>query len=103
MRRGIRNLLVRKPDGKTGEAAATDEPDDAVDDPLGNTAWGLDVWVHGVEPTVEYVSLIAFQSPTCYRSCVYLTAANRRIMILALSQSTALMAIGKRPGRPKTT
>ena len=54
MRRAVRNLL-RKSDKKTGQAAVAEDADDAVDDPLDDTALGLDVWVQGVDPTVEYV------------------------------------------------
>jgi hypothetical protein len=58
MLRGIRNLLERKSDKKAGQAAATEDADDVADEPLDNTALGLDVWVQGVNPIVEYVPLI---------------------------------------------
>jgi hypothetical protein len=80
MRRGIRNLLVRKSDKKTGQAAVAEDADDAVDDPLDDTALGLDVWVQGVNPIVEYV-LLSFQSylPACTAFVfILLTVANRR-------------------------
>jgi hypothetical protein len=58
------NPLKRKSDQITGQAAAVG---DAVDDPLDDTALGLDVWVQGVNPIVEYVSLIIFfVSSTCF-------------------------------------
>jgi hypothetical protein len=44
------------------QAAAAEDADDAIDDPLNNTALGLDVWVEGVNPTVEYVTLIVFSA-----------------------------------------
>jgi hypothetical protein len=80
MRRGLRNLLVRKPDKKTGEAAIAEDANDAVDDPLDDAALGLDVWVQGVNPIVEYVSL-SFQShlPACTALVfILLIVANRR-------------------------
>ena len=51
--RRLRNLLRSKSDKKTGQAAAAEDADDAVDDPLDDTALGLDVWVQGVNPIVE--------------------------------------------------
>jgi hypothetical protein len=65
MRRAVRNLL-RKSDKKTGQAAVAEDADDAVDDSLDDTAFGLEVWAQGVNPIVEYVSL-SFQShlPAC--------------------------------------
>src|SRR5271167_4583271 len=73
MGRGIRNLLVRKSDKKTGQAAAVDDVDDAVDDSLNDTALGLDIWVQCVNPIVEYVSLIVFSvSSTCFAQLSYL-------------------------------
>ena len=59
MRRSIQNLLGRRSDEKAGQAAAGEDADDAVDDPFDDTALGLDVWVQGVNPIVEYVLLIA--------------------------------------------
>jgi hypothetical protein len=59
MRCGIRNLLGKKSD-KPGQAVApAAEEEDAINDPLGDTAMGLDVWVPGVDPIVEYVSFIS--------------------------------------------
>lgn len=64
MRRGIRNLLVRKPDRETGQAAAA-EDNEAADD----TALGLEVWVEGVDPIVEYASLsLQCHPPVCMAS-----------------------------------
>jgi len=60
MRRRIQNLLGGKSDKKTSQAAAAEDADDAVDDPLDNNALGLDVWVQGINPIVEYVLLIIF-------------------------------------------
>ena len=79
MRRGIRNLFVRKPDKKTGQAAVAEDADDAVDDSPDDTALGLDVWVQGVNPILEYVSL-SFKShlPACTALVfILLTVANR--------------------------
>jgi hypothetical protein len=60
MRRRMQNLLGGKSDKKTSQAAAAEDADDVVDDPLDNNALGLEVWVKGVNPTVEYDSLIVF-------------------------------------------
>ena len=57
VRRSMQNSLKRKSDQITGQAAAAE---DAVDDPLDDTALGLDVWVQGINPIVEYVLLIIF-------------------------------------------
>ena len=58
MRRAIRNLLGGNSDEKSGQAAATEDATDAIDESHDDTALGLDVWVQGVNPLVEYVSLI---------------------------------------------
>ena len=63
MRRGIRKLLVRKSDKETSQAAAAE--DEAIDD----TALGLEVWVEGVDPTVEYAFLsLKSYLPACTAS-----------------------------------
>jgi hypothetical protein len=49
---------VRKSDKEIGAAAAAEDADDGVDDPLDGTAFGLDIWVQGVNPVVEYVSFL---------------------------------------------
>jgi len=80
MRRAVGNLLLRKSDKKSGQAAVAEDADDAVDDPLDDTALGLDVWVQGVNPTVEYVSF-SFQShpPACTALVfISLNVANHR-------------------------
>jgi hypothetical protein len=47
MRRGVRNILAKKSD-KPGQAVApAAEEEDAVNNPLGDTVMGLDVWVPG--------------------------------------------------------
>jgi hypothetical protein len=51
MRRRIRDLFVTKFDKKTDQAAVAENADDA------DSALGLDIWVEGVIPIVEYVSL----------------------------------------------
>jgi hypothetical protein len=96
------NPLKRKSDQSTDRAAAVG---DAVDDPLDDTALGLDVWVQGVNPIVEYVSFdYLFRLIHLFPRLSYsLTAANRHGIILALSQYMALTATEKRPGRPRTT
>jgi hypothetical protein len=96
----MRNPLKRKSDQITGQAAAVE---DAVEDPLDDTALGLDVWVKGVNPIVEYVSLI---NPLrlihlLARLSYLLTAANSCDMIPASSQYMASTVTEKRPGRPR--
>lgn len=73
MRRGIRNLLERKSDKKAGQAAVTEDADDAANEPPDDTALGLDVWAQGVNPIVEYVSLtVLLVSSTCPHRSRYL-------------------------------
>jgi hypothetical protein len=60
MRRGIRGLFQRKSDKKKGEASVTEDATDATDELVDETALGLEVWVQGVNPTVEYVSSIIY-------------------------------------------
>jgi len=55
--RRVRKLFGRKPDTKADQVAAGEVGIDAVDDPLDDDAFGLDVWVQGINPTVEYVSI----------------------------------------------
>jgi hypothetical protein len=54
----------RKTDNKSGEAATREDtsvvPDEAPDD----DPFGLDVWVEGVDPIVEYISLVVPYSVT---------------------------------------
>jgi len=52
MRRDTGNLFARKSD-EAGEAVAREDDDNMVDDLLDDSAWGLDVWVQGVNPIVE--------------------------------------------------
>jgi hypothetical protein len=79
MRRRVRNLFVRKSDKKTGQAAVAEDADDAVYDPLDDTALGLDVWVQGVNPIVEYVPpSLQSHLPACTALVfILLTVANR--------------------------
>ena len=65
----LRNIFRKKTDGKkVGEAATTEDTvvaEEAPDD----IPFGLDVWVEGVDPVVEYIPLAVLYS---------LTAANCR-------------------------
>ena len=47
----------RKTDTKVDQVAAGEDGIDAVDDPLDDNTFDLDVWVQGINPTVEYVSI----------------------------------------------
>ena len=71
MRRGIRNILQRKSDKTAGQAATTEDADDTADEPLDDTALGLDVWVQGVNPIVEYVSLSSQSHPPACTTLVF--------------------------------
>jgi hypothetical protein len=44
VRRGVRNLLVKKSDKEIGAAATAEDADDGVDDPLDGTALA---WMYG--------------------------------------------------------
>jgi hypothetical protein len=61
MRRAVRSLLGGKSDKKAGQAAVAEDADDVVDGYFDDAELGLDVWVQGINPTVEYISL-SFQS-----------------------------------------
>jgi hypothetical protein len=41
---------------KAGEAATTEDTDLVADEAPDDIAFGLDVWVEGVDPVVEYIS-----------------------------------------------
>jgi hypothetical protein len=105
MRRAIRNLLGRNSDEKGGQAATTEDATDAVDESHDDTAFSLDVWVQGVNPLVEYVSLIVLCLILLFvpLSLLLLRAANRHVMTPASSQYMASTVTEKRPGRPRTT
>lgn len=61
--RRIRNILRKKSNEKASQVAGTEDAEDAINQPLDNTAFGLDVWVPGIDPIVEYVSLfLSFSS-----------------------------------------
>lgn len=55
--RRVRKLFGRKPDTKADQVAVEEDSIDAIDDALDDNAFGLDVWVQGINPTVEYVSI----------------------------------------------
>jgi hypothetical protein len=67
---GLRDMFRKKTDSKkAGEAATTEDTDVVADEAPDDIPFGLDVWVEGVDPIVEYISLEVFYS---------LTAANCR-------------------------
>jgi hypothetical protein len=55
---GLHDLLTRKSDKVSCEATAIEHADRRIDAPLNDSAWGLGVLVEGVNPVVEYVSLL---------------------------------------------
>ena len=65
-----RKIFRKKSDGKKdGEAATTEDTDVVAEEAPDDIPFGLDVWVEGVNPVVEYISLAVLYS---------LTAANYR-------------------------
>jgi len=55
---GLRDIFKKKADSeRAGEAATTEETDVVADESPDDIPFGLDVWVEGVDPTVEYDSL----------------------------------------------
>jgi hypothetical protein len=52
MRRVFRKLTTRKSDEDAAEAKAK-AANSTTDASLDDTAWGLDVWIEGVDPVVE--------------------------------------------------
>ena len=66
----LREIFGRKTDNKkAGEVATTEDTDVVADEAPDDIPFGLDVWVEGVDPIVEYILLAILYS---------LTAANRR-------------------------
>jgi hypothetical protein len=67
---GLGDIFRKKTDGKkASEAATTEDTDVVADEAPDDIPFGLDVWVEGVDPVVEYISLAVLYS---------LTAANCR-------------------------
>ena len=57
----LRKIFGRKTDNtKAGEAATTEDTDVVADEASDDIPFGLDVWVEGVDPIVEYISLAFF-------------------------------------------
>ncbi len=56
---GLHDLFRKKKAGskKAGEAAATEATDVVADEAPDDIPFGLDLWVKGVDPVVEYFSL----------------------------------------------
>jgi hypothetical protein len=66
----LREIFGKKTDNtKAGEAATTEDTDVVADEAPDDIPFGLDVWVEGVDPIVEYISLAVLY---------LLTAANCR-------------------------
>jgi hypothetical protein len=67
---GLRDIFRKKTDGKkAGEAVTIEDTDVVAEEAPDDIPFGLDVWVEGVGPVVEYISLAVLYS---------LTAANCR-------------------------
>jgi len=67
---GLRDIFRKKTDSKDGgEAATTKNTNVIADEAPDNILLGLDVWVEGVDPIVEYSSLEVFYSVTAANSC----------------------------------
>lgn len=59
----LRDIFRTKKNGKgTGEAAKAKTTSGTADKALDDIPFGLDVWVEGVDPIVEYISLDALNS-----------------------------------------
>jgi len=62
---GLRDMLRKKTGSKkAGEATVTENTDVVADESPDDIPFGLDVWVEGVDPIVEYISLEVFYSLT---------------------------------------
>jgi hypothetical protein len=69
----LRDIFKKKTNGKkAGEAATTEDTDLVADEAPNDIPFGLDVWVEGVDPVVEYISLAVLYS---------LTTANYRLWL----------------------
>jgi hypothetical protein len=67
---GLRDIFRKTTDSKeVGEAATTKNTNVIADEASDNMPFGLDVWVEGVDPIVEYISLEAFYSLIAANSC----------------------------------
>ncbi len=61
----LRDIFRKKTDGKkAGEAATTEDIDVVAHEAPDDVPFGLDVWVEGVDPIVEYISLAVPHSLT---------------------------------------
>lgn len=88
---GLRDISRKTTAGeRAGEAATRRNTNIVADEAPDDGAFGLDVWIEGVDPIVEYIWLAALYS---------LIAAN---CCLVSSQYMALMVTKKRPGRRRT-
>jgi hypothetical protein len=65
----LRDIFRKKTDGKKAGEAVTTDTDVVTYEAPDDIPFGLDVWVEGVDPVVEYISLAVLYS---------LTAANCR-------------------------
>ena len=65
----LRNTFRKKTDGEKDGEAATTESTVVAEEAPDDIPFGLDVWVEGVDPVVEYIPLAVLYS---------LTAANCR-------------------------
>lgn len=69
---GLRDIFRNKTDGKNvGEAATTEDTDIVADEAPDDIPFGLNVWVKGVDPVVEYISLAVLYSSTT-ANCLWL-------------------------------
>jgi len=60
---GLRDIFRKKTDSKkAGEAATSKDTDVVANEAPDDIPFGLDVWVEGVDPIVEYVSPEVFSS-----------------------------------------
>jgi hypothetical protein len=85
----LRKFFRKKADSTDGREAATTKNTNVIVDEAPDIPLGLDVWVEGVDPVVEYISRDEF----------YLFIANFSSWDIVSSQYTALMVTEKRPGR----
>jgi hypothetical protein len=67
---GLRDIFRKETNSKeVGEAATTKNTNVIANETSDNMPFGLDVWVEGVDPIVEYISLEAFYSLIVANSC----------------------------------
>ena len=61
----LRDIFRKKTnDKKAGEAVTTEDTDVVAGEAPDDVPFGLDVWVEGVDPIVEYISLAVSYSLT---------------------------------------